>query len=486
MRIGILACVLRIFTFCVIPLAAAGCAGSRLSAAGITPSGEFDRLPDEARTSQIEWLRYYEVLRASAGHPSRKLFLFFNRDSCEPCDMMEKWTFTDPDVLRALRDFIPVGVDGDVELQLVRRLKVQTFPMLVVLGPDETEIDRKAGYRDADFMLEWIKDIKANRGTMRALAEQLKQKPDDSELLLKQARNLLDANEIKAAIETAQKAAGATPGNPDVLAFFGYCYLRQRKLDAADAAATAALQIDPQNREAQRVKTAILLRRADDSFDKGDTTAAIENFSSVLEIDPESFEARMGMGKSYMKAGENERAAAQFQQAATLRPGSPAPHGALGDLRQQTGDDASAEAEYRKAIDLEPRYEMSYFRLMELYEKNDRRDELMKTFEKVVAIEPAGAHNEIAWLMATSKSHDILDPEAAIKHANQAVELQPHPWYIDTLAEAYYAHGDYDLAIAIIKEAIAKKPDDMQYYQGQLEKFRKAKEPATAAVPEKQ
>jgi predicted Zn-dependent protease len=76
--------------------------------------------------------------------------------------------------------------------------------------------------------------------------------------------------------------------------------------------------------------------------------------------------------------------------------------------------------------------------------------------------------------MATSEHSEIHDPEEALEHASAAVELEPHPWYIDTLAEAYYAGGEYGLAIAIIKEAIAKKPEDPQYYRSQLEKFQKA------------
>ncbi|MBI4832991.1 MAG: tetratricopeptide repeat protein, partial [Candidatus Lindowbacteria bacterium] len=268
------------------------------------------------------------------------------------------------------------------------------------------------------------------------------------------------------------------PGYPDTLAFFGLCYLRQDKLDEAEAVAAAARQRDAQNREARKVKVEVLSRKADEKLGKNDTAGAVDLFSTVLETDPENFDARIGMGRAYMKAGENERAAAQFAQAVALRPDSPVPHAALGDLHQQKGDDLSAEQEYLKAIALEPRFQMPYFRLMELYEKNDRRDDLMKAFEKVVTIEPAGAHNEIAWLMATSKHHDIFDPEAALQHANAAVELEPHPWYIDTLAEAYYAACEFDLAIAIIKEAIAKNPDDPQYYRNQLDKFQKAKEQA--------
>lgn len=460
-------------------LPAAGCARGRpiLDETPAMTAGERTVSPKMPR---VQWVTYFEALSASSREQRRTLMIYFTRDSCPPCDMMEKWTFTDDRVVRALKQFIAVKIRGDVELQIVRRFHVETYPSIVFAELEEGEIDRKAGYRDADFLLRWLKEVKAGRNTLKALEGELERRPDDLELLLKQAHNLVDADELIEAFELARKAAEVAPGNPDVLALFGLCFLRLNKLEAAEAAVTAALQTDARNEEARRLKVTILLKKAESAVSDGDHARAVKLLSDVLEIDPENFDARMGMGRVRMEAGETEEAFSEFRKAASLRSNSPAPHAAMGELYRQSDDDLMAEKEFLTAIEIEPRYEPPYFRLMELYEENGRRDDLMETYEKILPIEAAGAHNEIAWLMATSKHPDIFDPEAAVEHANAAVELQPQPWYIDTLAEAYYAQGEYDLAIAIIREAMAKEPKDIEYYRGQLEKFRMAREQASS------
>jgi tetratricopeptide (TPR) repeat protein len=401
--------------------------------------------------------------------------LFFAGDSCEPCDMMEKWTFTDNRVSKALEGFIPVKINGQLEVEMVQRFNVKTFPMIIFVILEEGEIDRKAGYRNADFFLQWIGEVKANRTTFKALDKKLRHDPDNLELLLKQAHNFIDADEMERARELAEKAASVAPGDADVFALLGLCHLRHGKTHEAEAAVAAALQADPQNEEARRLRISILLKKADAALADGNITSVRSLLFSVLEHDIDNFDARMRLGRAYKAADETDMAFAEFRQAALLRPNSPTPHAALAELHQENGDEAAAKKEYLKAIEIEPRYELPYFRLMELYEKHGDRNGLMGIFEKVLPIEPAGAHNEIAWLMATSKHPEIFDPEAAVRHVNRAIELEPHSWYIDTLAESYFAQGEYDLAIAIIKEAIAKEPTNMTYYQEQLEKFQDAK-----------
>lgn len=432
----------------------------------------------------IEWVRYYEALGVSARTKRNLLMLYFIHESCEPCEMMDKWTFADPRVVEAVREFVPVKVRGDIEIQMVRRFKVQTFPMLIFVEATEGEIDRKAGYRDADFLLEWVDNVRQQRLTMRALEESLERKPENVELLTAQAYNYLDADEAEQAIELAYRAADIAPGDPQVLSLFGYCYLRLDRYGAAEAAAEAALMTEPANEKARRLKVIILLKKAEMMMAEKDYSAAIRLFEEVRAVDPDNFDALIGMGRAHAEAGKRDEAFAVFRKAADLRPSSPVPHLAMGELYQQAFEDASAEHAFLKALQLEPRFESPYFRLMELYERNGRLDDLMLMYERVLPIDPAGTHNEIAWLLATSKHPHIFDPESAVKHAITAVEMDPRPWYIDTLAEAYYAKGEYSLAINIIKEAMAKRPHDMEYYQEQLEKFVKAKKQTDEPVTE--
>ncbi|HEU4365878.1 MAG TPA: tetratricopeptide repeat protein, partial [Candidatus Krumholzibacteria bacterium] len=65
--------------------------------------------------------------------------------------------------------------------------------------------------------------------------------------------------------------------------------------------------------------------------------------------------------------------------------------------------------------------------------------------------------------------------DQALPVALKAVELSNRDaGILDTLAEVYFAQGDYDKALKIGLEGLSKEPDD-QYFKDQVEKYKKAK-----------
>ena len=79
--------------------------------------------------------------------------------------------------------------------------------------------------------------------------------------------------------------------------------------------------------------------------------------------------------------------------------------------------------------------------------------------------------NGFAWFCAQRK----IGLDKALPVAQKAAELSGRdPGILDTLAEVYFAMGDFDNAIKVEQEASAKDPDD-KYMKEQVEKFKKAK-----------
>jgi uncharacterized Ntn-hydrolase superfamily protein len=86
-------------------------------------------------------------------------------------------------------------------------------------------------------------------------------------------------------------------------------------------------------------------------------------------------------------------------------------------------------------------------------------------------VENAEVYNSMAWALASRK----LYPERAVEIAQKSLALSPEDANImDTLAEAYYANGDFEKAVEWEKKALAKNPDN-EYFQKQIEKFEQAK-----------
>jgi len=81
------------------------------------------------------------------------------------------------------------------------------------------------------------------------------------------------------------------------------------------------------------------------------------------------------------------------------------------------------------------------------------------------------ACNSFAWFCASKQ----VGLDAALPFALRGVELtERDPGYLDTLAELYYARGEFDKAIAVGQEALDKEPED-QYLADQVAKFKAAK-----------
>ena len=85
--------------------------------------------------------------------------------------------------------------------------------------------------------------------------------------------------------------------------------------------------------------------------------------------------------------------------------------------------------------------------------------------------ENAEVLNNLAWLYATAQDETWRNPAEALRLSRKAVELDPKPHILDTLAESYYQNGDFRSALAAINLAIAQKPSDQSYFERQRKKF---------------
>lgn len=74
--------------------------------------------------------------------------------------------------------------------------------------------------------------------------------------------------------------------------------------------------------------------------------------------------------------------------------------------------------------------------------------------QKAVAQGSPQAHNDYAWLLATSKWDDLRNGTLAISHAKQAVALRAIAAYLDTLAAAYAENGQFEEAVTAQMQAL--------------------------------
>jgi len=84
-------------------------------------------------------------------------------------------------------------------------------------------------------------------------------------------------------------------------------------------------------------------------------------------------------------------------------------------------------------------------------------------YQRALEIDPGfwHAHNNLAFLYAASEFEEFRDKAAALKHAQQAFDAQPTPFWINhaALAVAYAANGQFEKAIEMQKEVTSEGPD---------------------------
>ncbi len=158
----------------------------------------------------------------------------------------------------------------------------------------------------------------------------------------------------------------------------------------------------------------------------GDPAGAVEAFERALELDPEHFQARLGLGRAYLALGKTERGEEILTQAARGAPGSPRPFMELGRGYLAAGEPAPAEEAFRRAVQLDPRH--------------------------------MGARYNLGTTLLTRGR-----PGEAVGHLEEARRLDPSYQPVHrALGDAYAALGRGAEAIEAYRAAIERYPEDAE------------------------
>lgn len=96
------------------------------------------------------WVNYEPGL-SRAAKERRFVLVDFHTTWCKECKKMDTTTFSDPDIVKRLKDrFVTVLVDGDSRTDLVSQYGVFAYPTLVVLEPGGGKVCQNMGYMSPD------------------------------------------------------------------------------------------------------------------------------------------------------------------------------------------------------------------------------------------------------------------------------------------------------------------------------------------------
>lgn len=175
----------------------------------------------------------------------------------------------------------------------------------------------------------------------------------------------------------------------------------------------------------------------------GELQSSLADSNEAIRLDPEFAEAYNNRGVTYRLLGEYERAIDDYDAAIEIFREFSAAFANRGYARKQLGQYEHGIMDYQEAIQLAP--------------------------------DAAQAHNDLAWLLATCADATFRDAALATVHATKACDLtgMANGDFLDTLAAARAAAGEFDLAIESGEQAMALIDDDQKLsVQERLELYR--------------
>jgi thioredoxin-related protein len=106
-----------------------------------------------AALDHVVWRDYEEGI-AFAKKTNKPIMITFLSERCRYCNLMEKETFSDREVVRALNEkFVSVKVDVRRNAMLARMYGATYLPTTVFITPQEEGIGKIIGYRSPDDLL---------------------------------------------------------------------------------------------------------------------------------------------------------------------------------------------------------------------------------------------------------------------------------------------------------------------------------------------
>jgi tetratricopeptide (TPR) repeat protein len=181
-------------------------------------------------------------------------------------------------------------------------------------------------------------------------------------------------------------------------------------------------------------------------FDRDLLSKAATEALSVLEGEPDQFEALMTLGTAYLRLNRVDDAVGYAQHCADRHPERPEPWSLLGQLALAKQDVTTAEQHFAKAVRMEPSNPSYLYNYAWLLDQTDRDAEAVAYYERAIAASSLSfeAMNNLALIEAARGKSD-----RALVLLNRAVIANPQN------EAAYLNRGNYYATLRLWRQALA-------------------------------
>jgi tetratricopeptide (TPR) repeat protein len=208
-----------------------------------------------------------------------------------------------------------------------------------------------------------------------------------------------------------------------------------------------------------------------DYFYLRDLTAAEAKFKQVIEINPNDFQAHLGLAWVLLSTKREEEAVAEARRARESSPMTPLALALESQILLRTGhvDDAILEAQ--KALDFEPNFWVAHLHLGTAYASQKQYDQATAEYEKAIQLAPETFIPKIALarlfiLRGDHKGAYAIARELESHRSERFVKLS-------SLAAIYSGLGNKDRALDLLEKAVEERElSDLNWEQPLFDNLR--------------
>jgi serine/threonine-protein kinase len=277
------------------------------------------------------------------------------------------------------------------------------------------------------------------------------------------------AGSIDAAARLLEELAQENPTSALVQAALGRAYLARFNLTRdgkwigpAHSACDRARQLDPASPEVNVTLGELSLRT-------GKAQEAVTAFQRALAVQPNNFDAMLGLARAYDASGDASRSESTYKRAIQLQPAYFGGYSKLGGFYFTYGRWGAAADMFRKVTQLTPDNAHAFANLGACFFQLGQFDRALEAFQKSVTLEPSDlAYSNVG----TAQYYLGRYSDSAIAF-EKALALSPSHYLIwSNLGDALRlipgrqakAAEAYEKGIALARAELATNPDDSQVH----------------------
>ena len=213
----------------------------------------------------------------------------------------------------------------------------------------------------------------------------------------------------------------------------------------------------------QSVQTALSLRSAQSALADGDYAAAVDEFSQVLESDPDNSEAIEGQleaAASLAEAGDLNGAIEAYYAVWQVKPEDVRALQGLGRANEVKGEWGEAAKWYERWTQAATGDESAFLALGNARFNLEEHERAVAAYERADALGADAAEVDAHLGLAY---YELAEYDQAIEHLQDAVSQDPDDFQLQrALGLAYYELAEYDQAVGHLQDAVSQESEDFQ------------------------